>query len=79
MRVFGDSVEACFIVTDVVCACRLTIALVIGFYWVVSIALVFLNKILLQKWEFAFPLSITLFQLVCTWFALALLGTLGRL
>lgn len=51
----------------------------IAFYWIVSIALVFLNKILLERWDFAFPLSVTLFQLACTWFALAVLGTLGRL
>jgi GDP-fucose transporter C1 len=55
-----------------------TIAAVVLFYWVVSIALVFLNKLLLLRWDFSFPLTVTLFQLAFTWLSLLALGTLGQ-
>lgn len=54
------------------------IAGVVLFYWVVSIALVFLNKLLLQRWDFAYPLTVTLFQLAFTWLSLLALGTVGQ-
>lgn len=54
------------------------IAGVVLFYWAVSIALVFLNKLLLQRWDFAFPLTVTLFQLSFTWLSLLALGTVGQ-
>ena len=56
----------------------MSIAGVVSFYMLVSIALVFQNKILLNEFGFPYPLLITLFQLIVTSICLFVLGTFGQ-
>jgi len=53
------------------------IASVVGFYFFVSISLVFLNKNIMTK-DFAFPLFITWYQLIVALIAVWILGELGK-
>jgi len=53
------------------------IASVVGFYFFVSISLVFLNKSLMTR-DFEFPLFITWYQLVVALVAVWILGELGK-
>jgi len=53
------------------------IASVVGFYFFVSISLVFLNKSLMTR-DFEFPLFITWYQLVVALVLVWILGELGK-
>ncbi|CAG8664214.1 14898_t:CDS:2 [Gigaspora margarita] len=56
------------------------IFLVVAFYWIVSLAVVFLNKFILSssEYKFSYPLFVTWFQLVVALLVLLIWGTLGR-
>ncbi|CAG8676663.1 13843_t:CDS:1, partial [Cetraspora pellucida] len=58
----------------------LVIFLVVAFYWIVSLAVVFLNKFILStsEYRFPYPLFVTWFQLVIALIVLLIWGTLGR-
>jgi len=62
IRAFSDSIR---------------IAMVVAFYFVVSMALVFLNKNLMSK-EFEYPLFITWFQLIVAVVCVTFLGAIGQ-
>jgi len=57
------------------------IALVVVFYFVISIALVIVNKAILNygKFAFPFPIAVTWFQFVVAIICAAVMSGLGRL
>ena len=57
-----------------------TIFLVVGFYWITSLAVVFLNKFILSssEYKFPYPLTVTWFQLLVAFVLLVSCGELGK-
>jgi hypothetical protein len=57
-----------------------TIFFVIAFYWLTSLSVVFLNKIILSSTEYRFPypFAVTCFQLAVAFVLLVVGGQLGR-
>ncbi|CAG8530915.1 6631_t:CDS:2 [Diversispora eburnea] len=53
---------------------------VVAFYWIASLAVVFLNKFILStsEYKFPFPLFVTWFQLIVALVILMICGTLGQ-
>lgn len=56
-----------------------TIFMVVAFYWISSLAVVFLNKFILSssEYKFPYPLFVTWFQLLVALVLLVTLGSLG--
>ncbi len=55
-----------------------TIAAVIAFYFVISLSMVFLNKLVLSNLNFDFPLFMTWFQLVVALVCIYIAGYAGQ-
>ncbi|KAN0035877.1 hypothetical protein ACTA71_005168 [Dictyostelium dimigraforme] len=55
-----------------------TIASVIGFYFFISISLVFLNKILLSDFKFEYPLFITWYQQIISFISIYLMTSMSK-
>ncbi|KAH3760388.1 GDP-fucose transporter 1 [Pelomyxa schiedti] len=56
----------------------LQIVSVVGFYFTVSISLVFFNKYVMQAYHFEFPLALTWYQQILSFVCLSLCGHFGK-